>query len=132
MKNIFILLIIVCSTALNAQTNFTIYYDASGNRIKQGIECLLTPPEPLVSRLEVYPNPANTNALLSFRIEQAGQLGIMLLTTTNVKVKDIYSGMAAVDNYQFNIDIGNLPSAVYFIRLQLADRVQSYRLVVIH
>ncbi|HOY21397.1 MAG TPA: T9SS type A sorting domain-containing protein [Haliscomenobacter sp.] len=119
----------------NAQTKFIIQYDASGNRIRQNLDCPLKNKdlhEPLVSRLEIFPNPANTQTNLSFRVEKAGQLGIMVFSATNVKVKEVYSGAAVVDNYHFDIDLGNLPSAVYFIQLRLADRAKNYKLVVIH
>lgn len=135
MKNIFLFITTVYCLSSSAQTKLNIQYDVSGNRFRQRIHCLTESKdslEPSLSRLEIFPNPANTQTILSFRVEQAGKLEIKLFSPSNVMVKEIYSGPVIVDNYQFDIDLNNLPSAIYFIRLQLADRAKNYKLVVIH
>ena len=80
-------------------------------------------------KLEVQPNPARNEALVSFKLENNAQYNLSLLNLMGQKVADIETANGFSAN-QVRINVGNLNQGVYLLRLQAEDKVAVTKLMV--
>ncbi|MCO6491074.1 MAG: T9SS type A sorting domain-containing protein [Phaeodactylibacter sp.] len=80
-------------------------------------------------KLEVQPNPARNEALVSFELKNNAQYSLSLLNLMGQKVADIETANGFSAN-QVRINVGNLNQGVYLLRLQAEDKVAVTKLMV--
>jgi hypothetical protein len=66
----------------------------------------------------VYPNPINGSAILSYGIDRPLNLVASLIDLNGRVVSVLDNGYKASGNYQVNVNTNNVPAGVYFIRLE--------------
>jgi hypothetical protein len=81
------------------------------------------------NKLTVSPNPTAHFANLAFNIPVGGKATISMINQTGAMVLQKTLAVNAGDNLR-NLDVSNLPSGMYFIRLQAGSVTQMAKLVV--
>jgi hypothetical protein len=81
------------------------------------------------NKLTVSPNPTAHFANLAFNIPVGGKATISVINQTGAMVLQKTLAVNAGDNLR-NLDVSNLPSGMYFIRLQAGSVTQMAKLVV--
>lgn len=86
--------------------------------------------------LSIYPNPFNSGQTVRFFAPAAGKVCLELFNLTGQKVREIYSGRVTagwslVHWKMEQIGGGNLPSGVYFLKLELLSGNRSYGMSVL-
>lgn len=116
-----------------AQQNFFFTLDEAGNRIRQESECALQErliDDNLFSRLELYPNPTNGFSYISFEVERKGHVEINLISLNNTLITTIQNSVLTPGSYQYSIDLKDLPSGLYFLRMKHFGITLNKKLVV--
>ena len=80
-------------------------------------DALMTAQNQNNSRLSVYPNPTNGNAVIDIENLAAVNIEVTLINILGSKVMELYSG-AVVSNYQsIDANLTNLDKGIYFVRV---------------
>jgi Pregnancy-associated plasma protein-A/Secretion system C-terminal sorting domain/Fibronectin type III domain/Bacterial pre-peptidase C-terminal domain len=106
-----------CSTKT---TNFRLDQDGSAAGIS----------EIGISKVTLFPNPANDKVNVQFVADQEGQAGIQLLDLTG-KVVRTQAATAAEGENTMGIQIGDLAAGLYLVRIELNGTVLTRRLDVV-
>ncbi len=83
-----------------------------------------------LNSIQLFPNPATDNITLKYDLASAGQTSIDVLDMTGRLVKEVYQGNKAMGAQNQNIDLSDLVSGVYFVRLSLNGEQVVRRVVV--
>lgn len=79
----------------------------------------------------VFPNPAaNATTLKLYNNENLEQVELSLFNVLGKEVKKLYQGNMSPDQYQFEIDLSDLPKGMYFINLRSNKGIRTQQLVV--
>ncbi|MGA3286954.1 MAG: T9SS type A sorting domain-containing protein [Bacteroidota bacterium] len=65
-----------------------------------------------------YPNPFNPTTQINYAVPQNGYMTLKVYNLLGQPVATLFEGVHSVGNYQATFNAGNLPSGVYFTRLQ--------------
>jgi hypothetical protein len=83
------------------------------------------------STVAVSPNPANSNAVFTFKAAYAAKTSLEVLDMTGKKVADIFMGtVEAGASYNVNFNVGDLATGVYTYRLINGTDVKIDRLII--
>jgi hypothetical protein len=83
------------------------------------------------STVAVSPNPANSNAVFTFKAAYAAKTSIEVLDMTGKKVADVFMGtVEAGASYNVNFNVGDLATGVYTYRLINGTDVKIDRLII--
>lgn len=77
------------------------------------------------SLLQNYPNPFNPNTTIRFQIKDSRFTELKIYDVTGREVNKLVSEELKPGSYEVNFDASNLPSGVYFYRLDVGDNVNS-------
>ncbi|MEZ4923781.1 MAG: T9SS type A sorting domain-containing protein [Crocinitomicaceae bacterium] len=83
-------------------------------------ESILAPPitnDPRVFEAKAYPNPTQSQSTVALDIEKEGQFDIKLYNINGQLVRNIHSGVLTSGRQQFEIDMYDLNSGMYFIKI---------------
>lgn len=69
--------------------------------------------------LQNYPNPFNPTTTIRFTVPKSAFVRLEVFNILGEKVKKLFEGYKAPGNYKIQFDGENLPSGVYFYRLQI-------------
>ena len=83
------------------------------------------------SMSEVFPNPADEIAYLDLTIDNAIQMQIDLIDPKGKKLFDIFRGEKNSGQHRIFVQIGDLPTGVYFIRILDDERGRAIRKLVV-
>ncbi len=82
-------------------------------------------------KMDVYPNPATNNVVLSFVPANTGISKIALLTIDGKRVMEINNGISeAGKKYIKNIDVSKLVRGVYMIQLNTGDKTTIKKVII--
>ena len=81
------------------------------------------------NKFTVSPNPTASAANLAFNIPVGGKATISVISQTGAIVLQKVLAVNAGDNIR-NLDVGNLASGMYLIRIQAGSVIQMAKLVV--
>jgi hypothetical protein len=81
--------------------------------------------------IRVTPNPATDIANFSFDLSHAGNAIISLHNAAGIEIAEMYNGFASQGRNEFNYDISNLPTGVYFYTLSVEGLVITNKLMII-
>ncbi|HTF03566.1 MAG TPA: S8/S53 family peptidase [Bacteroidia bacterium] len=84
------------------------------------------------SGMNVYPNPANNNAELSYSVTQSGTTDVRMYDVAGREVSVIAQGSHAVGTYRATLNTAILPEGVYIIRMVSGDAITTRRIVITH
>jgi hypothetical protein len=65
-----------------------------------------------------YPNPFNPTTQLSYSVKLSGFISLKVYNLLGQQVASLFEGVRPAGNYQATFNAENLPSGVYFARLQ--------------
>jgi hypothetical protein len=85
----------------------------------------------LTSEMAVSPNPANNNAMFTFKAAYAAKTSLEVLDMTGKKVADLFMGtVEAGASYNVNFNVSDLATGVYTYRLINGTDVKIDRLII--
>lgn len=77
-----------------------------------------------------YPNPTSGFAHFSYELDEPGPASVYLYDVLGRQVHHTPVGFQAVGRHSFRLDLSDVSSGVYFVRLEAAGRVQTRRVIV--
>ena len=81
--------------------------------------------------LNLYPNPTKNNySTLSFNLEDNAQATINVLNSLGQNVQTVYSGNLPKGNNKVAIKTANLSRGLYFVSIQLDDKITTQKLLI--
>ena len=78
---------------------------------------------------QVYPNPFRNFFTLDFKMEQTNTVRADLVDIMGKTIRTVFNKSLSSGDHKIHIETNQLVSGVYFIRLQIAEKVKSLRLV---
>jgi parallel beta-helix repeat protein len=81
--------------------------------------------------LQNYPNPFNATTTLSYMLPQTGPVIISVYNLLGQRVRTIFEGKQQAGSHSLIWDASDLPSGVYFARLEAGERSQSVKMVLL-
>ncbi len=78
-----------------------------------------------------YPNPFNASTVLNFAVTQSGQVKLNVYNLLGQHVKTLVDGHYDTGEYTVSWNAGDLPSGVYFARLESQDRTESVKMMLL-
>ena len=78
---------------------------------------------------QVYPNPFRNFFTLDFKMEQTNTVRADLVDIMGKTIRTVFNKSLSAGDHKIHIETNQLVSGVYFIRLQIAEKVKSLRLV---
>lgn len=104
----------------------------TGNGTVTGIEenLLTTAPNNFII-YQNYPNPFNPKTSLIFGLPEAGKVKLLLFNSLGEEVTILFEGYKTAGYYQIEFDAKNLPSGVYFYRLQAENFVETKKMLLL-
>lgn len=78
-----------------------------------------------------YPNPFNSSAVISFSLPERSFTKISLYNSIGEKVKDLLKIEKEAGNHQLTFDAADLPSGIYFCRMDSEKFTQTIKLVLV-
>jgi len=80
--------------------------------------------------MSIYPNPATSEATLSFSIEAGRDVSVNLYGVTGGLVGNVYEGISVAGKNVVHLNMDNFSPGIYFVELQLNNEVTYTKLVV--
>jgi hypothetical protein len=81
------------------------------------------------SLLQNYPNPFNPSTTIEFSLPAEGNVKLILFDAVGEEVDVIASKDFSTGNHSINYNASNLPSGVYFYRIETGSFVQSKKMI---
>jgi photosystem II stability/assembly factor-like uncharacterized protein len=78
-----------------------------------------------------YPNPWNPSTIIKYTIPKTSRVILKLYDITGKVIKTLVNEEKTAGNYELTIKAGNLPSGVYFYRIQAGSFVQTKKMILI-
>ncbi len=75
-----------------------------------------------------HPNPARSEATVSFEVAEAGPVRVEVLDVLGRRVAALTDGIVAAGEHTARWEAGALPSGLYLVRLTAGDQIQTRRL----
>ena len=79
--------------------------------------------------IQVFPNPAHAIVTIKYTVQDADKASIILEDITGKKIQNIASDQPT-GNYQINLNTNELPSGIYFIRMNTLNQIYSTKIVI--
>lgn len=83
-----------------------------------------------ISDMKLSPNPAADQTMLEFSLEESATLGIEVFNAFGQKVKSINQVDYTNGNHQVSLDVADLASGMYFVRMTSETGVKTHELTV--
>ena len=78
-----------------------------------------------------YPNPFNPSTKIGYSITQSGLVTIKVYDVLGTEIETLVNEEKPVGNYELNWNAANLPSGVYFYRLQAGSFMQTRKMILL-
>ncbi|MCJ7555224.1 MAG: T9SS type A sorting domain-containing protein, partial [Ignavibacteriaceae bacterium] len=106
------------------------YWSDSAKVIVTGIED--EKQVPLTFRLEQnFPNPFNSFSVIKYSIPNSSKVIIKVFDVLGTEIETLINEEKPLGTYELNWNAANLPSGVYFYRLQAGDFVQTRKMILL-
>jgi hypothetical protein len=76
-----------------------------------------------------YPNPFNPSTIIKFSVPELSFVRIKVFNMLGQEIADLVNEELQQGNYEVKLDAANLPSGVYFYRLEAGNFVQTRKMV---
>lgn len=70
-----------------------------------------------IQSAEIYPNPANTEFLLSWSLNERTTMDIALYDLEGRIIRELSSGIAETGRHQMTVDVSGLPAGTYLLKM---------------
>jgi len=107
------------------------YWTDSTQVIITGVEeeLIEVPTEYLLS--QNYPNPFNSSSVIKYSVSKSSHVSLKIFNTLGEEIEALVNEEKPVGTYELNWNAANLPSGVYFYRLQAGDFVQTRKMILL-
>jgi hypothetical protein len=78
-----------------------------------------------------YPNPFNAQTTISYSLNQAGPVSVVIYNIMGQKVAALLDGVEQAGEHKIVWDATDVPSAIYFARLETAEKSQSIKMMLL-
>jgi hypothetical protein len=78
-----------------------------------------------------YPNPFNPSTKITYTIPERGNVSLKIFDLLGSEVVELVKGEIEAGSYEINFNAANLPSGVYFYRLQAGNFVQTRKMILL-
>ena len=78
-----------------------------------------------------YPNPFNSTSVIKYSIPKSSQVSLKIFNTLGEEIETLVNEEKPVGTYELTWNAANLPSGVYFYRLQAGDFVQTRKMILL-
>jgi hypothetical protein len=78
-----------------------------------------------------FPNPFNPSTKIKYSVPQMSNVVIKVLDVLGNEIETIVNGEKLAGNYELTWSAANLPSGVYFYRLQAGDFVETKKMILL-
>ena len=78
-----------------------------------------------------YPNPFNPNTVITYQLPVASKVIIKVYDNLGTEIETLVNGVKPAGTFELNWNAANLPSGVYFYRLQAGDFVQTRKMLLL-
>ena len=76
-----------------------------------------------------YPNPFNSSSTIRYSIPKSSLVTIKIFNSLGQELKNLINEEKTIGTYEIKWETVNLPSGVYFCRLQAGDFVQTRKMI---
>ncbi len=78
-----------------------------------------------------YPNPFNSSSVLKYSIPNSSQVSLKIFNALGQELETLVNEEKPAGTYEINWNAANLPSGVYFYRLQAGDYLQTRKMILL-
>jgi hypothetical protein len=78
-----------------------------------------------------YPNPFNPNTVISYSIPSASNVKLIIFNSLGQKLKTLENEFKLAGNYSINFNASNLPSGIYFYKLETGQFSQIKKMMIL-
>ena len=78
-----------------------------------------------------YPNPFNPSTKITYTLPERGNVSLKVYDLLGGEVAQLVNGEIEAGSYEIIFNAANLPSGVYFYRLQAGSFVQTKKMIII-
>ena len=83
------------------------------------------------SLANAYPNPFNPSTTIKLSVPEAGHVSVIVYNLSGQIVTKLADNYMNADNYQFIWNAKNIPSGMYFLRVEYTGQVLTQKLVLL-
>ena len=112
-------------------SNGVVYWKDSVKFIITGVEDELNPLPTEFLLSQNYPNPFNSSSVLKYSIPKSSQVTLKIFNTLGEEIETLVNEEKPAGTYELTWNAANLPSGVYFYRLQAGDFVQIRKMILL-
>jgi hypothetical protein len=76
-----------------------------------------------------YPNPFNPSTTIKYGIKELTEVQIVVYDILGREITTLVNDEKPVGSYEILFDASNLPSGIYFYRLQAGDYIETKKMV---
>jgi len=81
--------------------------------------------------LNIYPNPANQTASITYQLQKDEQVSIYIFDATGKQMKELIKNqIQQAGLHQLELDASNLPTGLYYLKLQSSKKVATKKLMI--
>ena len=102
--------------------NFDFITDASGSNHQNNFSYVLS---------QNYPNPFNPSTKIEYRIPERSSVSLVVYNTIGQQISILTEGEKEAGTYSIEYNAENLPSGIYFYRIQAGNFVQTKKMVLL-
>ena len=81
--------------------------------------------------LSASPNPFNSATTIRFDLPRAGEVRLEVFDVTGRRVRTLQEGMVKAGRHSVRLEAGDLPSGIYFARLQAGGQIRTQKLMLL-
>lgn len=78
-----------------------------------------------------FPNPFNSSTLIKYQLSRSSRAMLDVYDILGRRVCTVYDGFQQAGSYQITWNAGDLPSGIYFFRLQAGGNSQTQRMILL-
>ena len=78
-----------------------------------------------------YPNPFNPTTKIRYSVEKEGHVKLIVYNTLGQSIKVLENTIKPAGNYSTNFNASNLPSGIYFYKLEAGQFTQVKKMMII-
>ena len=79
--------------------------------------------------IEIYPNPANSNATVAVDLKEEGSVNVNVYNTIGMLVKSV-STKGNIGENKMNVDLTNLTSGIYMVKVSVGNTTSTKKLII--
>jgi len=78
---------------------------------------------------KIYPNPFNPRTAIVVQLENSCHMELSIFNTNGEKAVTLFNGEKGVGQTIYHWNAANMPSGLYFVRMEAGDLIQSQKIV---